>query len=64
MAMQNDPSKSPTTFQQLQPRQALAQKEQQLGVMGALMATTKTLETVVLLRSPCLKICFAMDGGL
>jgi hypothetical protein len=39
MAMQNDPSKSPTTFQQLQAReQALAQKEQQLGVMGALMA--------------------------
>jgi len=39
MAMQNDPSKSPTTFQQLQAReQALAQKEQQIGVMGALMA--------------------------
>jgi hypothetical protein len=39
MAMQNDPSKSPTTFQQLQAReQALAQKEQQLGVMGALIA--------------------------
>jgi len=38
-AMQNDPSKGPTTFQRIQQKeQMLAQKEQQLGLLGALMA--------------------------
>ena len=38
-AMQNDPSKGPTTFQRIQQKeQELQQKEQQLGLLGALIA--------------------------
>lgn len=68
-AMQNDPSKSPTTFQQLQAReQALAQKEQQLGVMGALMAKKaqdmQAREQGIAALSMPQDMFTAMDGGI
>ena len=69
MAMQNDPSKSPTTFQQLQAReQAVAQKEQQLGVMGALIAKkAQDLQAreqgIAALPMPQ-NMFTAMDGGI
>lgn len=68
-AMQNDPSKSPTTFQQLQAReQALAQKEQQLGVMGALMAKKaqdmQAREQGIAALPMPQNMFTAMDGGI
>jgi len=66
MAMNNNPAQSPTTFQQLQAKeQALAAKEKQLGVLGALLAQRAAPQLNGVSGLPISDNMFtAMDGGI